>query len=186
MMLAVKILETESLKLIACDQITLQKAIEGTRQLEQHLNVRVHPKWTKFGERPLRYSLEKTMTEDEVGWWTYFPVHKADNTLIGTCGYKGKPDETGTVEIGYEITKDYQHRGYATELGRALVKNAFSFQQVNSIIAHTLADHNASTKVLSKCGFLKVNEIKNSGDALLWKWELKRIKCTMESPHTRG
>ena len=62
----------------------------------------------------------------------------------------------------------------ATEFVTALVKNAFSNPNVQAITAHTLGKENPSTKVLAKCGFIKVDDINDPEDGLFWKWELKR------------
>jgi RimJ/RimL family protein N-acetyltransferase len=139
--------------------------------------VTVPDNWTEFGVGALQYSLDKlSLSEREQGWWTYFPIHKTDNTLIGSGGYKGKPTEQGIVEIGYEISPDYRNKGLATEMTRALIDNAFSLKQVTAIMAHTLGQVNASTRILTKCGFEKTEEINDPDDGMIWKWELKRLK----------
>jgi hypothetical protein len=55
-----------------------------------------------------------------------------------------------------------------------LVENAFRNDNVKSIIAHTLGQENPSTKVLTKCGFDKIEEINDPDEGIIWKWELKR------------
>jgi [ribosomal protein S5]-alanine N-acetyltransferase len=168
-------IEGQQLLLIACDIPTLENAIAGNEQLAKYLDVLVPDNWTEFGVAALNYSIEKlNQGPHEQGWWTYFPIHKTDNRLIGTCGYKGKPNAEGEVEIGYEIAPDYRNKGLATELANTLVKNAFSFDEVRSVTAHTLGTINASTKVLSKCGFSKIAELKDDDAGIIWKWELKR------------
>lgn len=167
--------ETENLKLIQCDTETLKKAIEGNAALSQKLGVIIPDNWTEFGIGALQYSLDKlSKNEEEGGWWTYFPVHKNDNKLIGSGGYKGKPTEDGAVELGYEIAPDYRNRGFATEMTKGLIEIAFKAKNVNLVMAHTLGHENPSTKVLRKCGFEKVEEINDPDEGLIWKWELKR------------
>ncbi len=169
------IIETKNLKLIACDSEILELAIEGNEFLAKKINAIVPDNWTEFGVAALQYSLEKlTESIEEKNWWTYLPVYKQDNKLIGSGGYKGKPGAEGTVELGYEIAPEYRNRGIATEMTKGLIENAFRDERVKSIIAHTLAQENPSTKVLQKCGFEKVSEINDPEDGLIWKWELKR------------
>lgn len=168
-------IETKNLKLIPCDTEILKTAIQGDEILAKKINVTVQDNWTEFGVVALQYSLDRLSgNEEESGWWTYFPVHKQDNKLIGSGGYKGKPTADGTVEIGYEIALDYRNRGLATEMTKGLIENAFRDERVRLIVAHTLGQDNASTKVLQKCGFKKVEEINDPDDGLIWKWELKR------------
>jgi len=168
-------IETNNLRLIPCDVDTLHTAIEGNDQLAKRLGVTVNENWTEFGAAALHYSLERLLERPaDAGWWTYFPIHKQNNELIGSGGYKGGPTEQGTVEIGYEIAPAYRNKGLATEMAVALISHAFADSRVQSILAHTLGETNASTKVLAKCGFQKVEEINDPEDGLIWKWELKR------------
>ena len=167
------IIETQNLKLIPCDTDILKSAIKGNKVLAKKINVTVPEDWTEFGVSALQYALDKlTESQEERNWWTYFPVHKQDNKLIGSGGYKGKPTTDGTVELGYEIAPNYRNRGLATEMTKGLIENAFRDERVKLIIAHTLGRDNASTKVLQKCGFEKVREINDPDDGLIWRWEL--------------
>ncbi|MFN8671122.1 MAG: GNAT family protein [Candidatus Sericytochromatia bacterium] len=166
-------METKNIKLILCDENILKKALEGNNELSLYLNLEVPNNWTEFGELPIQYALEKLNDPKELGWWTYFPIHKKDNKLIGTCGYKGSPNSENTVELGYEIIPDYRNKGFATEITNLLIDNAFS-KGVKKIIAHTLAEYNPSTKVLAKCNFIKTQEIPDEEHGIIWKWELKR------------
>ncbi|MDF2438230.1 MAG: GCN5-related N-acetyltransferase [Bacteroidota bacterium] len=168
-------IETKNLKLIPCDTEILKAAIQGNEILAKKMDVTVQDNWTEFGESALKYSLDKlSESEEEKNWWTYFPIHKQDNKLIGSGGYKGKPNIAGTVELGYEISAEYRNRGLATEMAEGLINNAFRDDRVKIIIAHTLGKHNPSTKVLQKCGFEKVEEINDPDEGLIWKWELER------------
>ncbi|WP_318310498.1 GNAT family N-acetyltransferase [Flagellimonas crocea] len=171
------IIETKNLKLIACNGDILKAAIEGNEIIAQKLGVSIQDNWTEFGVAALQYSLDRlTESEDEKDWWTYFPIHKQDNKLIGSGGYKGKPTADGTVELGYEIAPAYRNRGLATEMTNGLVENAFRDSSVKKVIAHTLGHENPSTRVLMKCGFEKVEEINDLEEGLIWKWELQKRK----------
>lgn len=167
------IIETRNLKIIPCDKEILKSAIEGNEILARKINVNVPENWTVFGIDSIQYSLNKlTESEEETNWWTYFPIHKKDNLLIGSGGYKGKPTIEGIVELGYEIAPNYRNRGLATEMNKGLIENAFKDERVKSIIAHTLGQDNPSTKVLKKCGFKKVEEINDPDEGIIWKWKL--------------
>ena len=168
-------IETKNLTLVPCNPEILKEAIAGNENLAKKLKVTVIDNWTEFGIGALQYSLDKlTQNEDDTGWWTYFPIHKQDNILIGCGGYQGKPTIDGTVEIGYEIKADYRNRGLATEMTMGLVENAFRERIVKNVIAHTLGQENPSTKVLTKCGFEKIEKINDPDEGVIWKWKLKR------------
>jgi ribosomal-protein-alanine N-acetyltransferase len=76
------------------------------------------------------------------------------------------------VEIAYGIVPEFQGRGYATEVARALVTYAIESGLVRTVRAHTLASPNASTRVLKKCGFTFTGEVIEPDDGLVWRWEL--------------
>lgn len=100
-------------------------------------------------------------------------VHRDSNTRVGTCGYKGPPDSNQIVEIAYMVLPEYQCRGYATETAQALVAYAFNSGLVRLVCAHTLPEPNASTRVLSKCGFRHSGEVVDVDDGLVWRWEIQ-------------
>jgi len=52
-----------------------------------------------------------------------------------------------------------------------LVSYAFSNSKVRVVRAHTLAEANASTRVLAKCGFQRIGEVVDPDDGLVWRWE---------------
>ncbi|MCB0703849.1 MAG: GNAT family N-acetyltransferase [Saprospiraceae bacterium] len=169
-------LETENLKIIPCTPEILQYAIKGDQALAEHLNISIVENWTEFGTAALQYALEKLSGDNaEIGWWTHFPVHKKVNKLIGSGGYAGKPSAEGVVEIGYEIAPDFRGQGLASEYAAALISNAFSFPQVQTILATTLGEYNPSTSVLIRCGFTKVKEQVDPEHGAIWYWEKKRI-----------
>jgi RimJ/RimL family protein N-acetyltransferase len=98
-------------------------------------------------------------------------IHEEDRRVIGNVGFKGPPDEDGVVEIAYGIVPGYQGRGYATEAASALVAFARERVDVRTIRAHTLPQPNASTHVLTKCGFQHLGEVEDPDDGLVWRWE---------------
>ncbi len=168
-------IETNNLLLISGNKKILSSAIKGAAFLSDSLHALVSEPWTEFGLSPIEYSLTRiSQNEDENGWWTYFPIHKEDKKLIGTCGYKGLPTSEGNVEIGYEVISEYRQKGLGTEIAKGLISNAFTFENVKMIIAHTLPSENASTHILMRLGFGKVSEIIDPEDGLIWRWELKR------------
>lgn len=105
--------------------------------------------------------------------WTHgFSIlHRDDDTVIGKGGFKGPPSEEGMVEIAYGIAPDHQGKGYGTEAAEALTAFAFSSRKVRVVRAHTRPEANASTRVLTKCRFLKIGEVIDPEDGLVWRWE---------------
>ena len=130
--------------------------------------------WTEF-EEVLVPSYELLQDNPDIQpWWMYLFIHRADQTLIGSGGFKGKPDEMGMVEIGYEISAPYRQQGLATEVVKAMVQFAFSQPEITRILAHTLPEENPSNRLLKKLGFAFVGTVDDPDDGEIWKWELKK------------
>ena len=164
------------IKLLLCDEPILNIILEGNDAIEENLQLKVPQNWTEFGDTAFKYALTQIQHNPESrDWWTYLPVLKEGNVLLGSCGYKGPPDENGRVEIGYEIAQSFRNRGYATETTRLLIQNAFENEAVSGVLAHTLAEENASVKVLKKCGFNKVQELPDPEVGTVWQWFLRKV-----------
>lgn len=96
---------------------------------------------------------------------------RATGLAVGSVGFKSLPAPDGSVEIAYMIQPEYRGRGYATEACQAVVSFAFRSGQVTLVRAHTLPEPNASTRVLTKCGFRHVGEVIDPDDGRVWRWE---------------
>ena len=107
--------------------------------------------------------------------WTcgFAMVHRESHATVGRCAYKGPPDRNGIVEIAYGVDPEQQGRGYATEAARALVSYALATGRVRIVCAHTMPEPNASTRVLTKCGFEHLGEVIDPEDGLVWRWEIR-------------
>lgn len=105
--------------------------------------------------------------------WThgFSLVLRANDTVVGTAGFKGPPATDGVVEIAHGVSPDHQGKGYATEAAQALIAYAVGSGKVRVIRAHTRPELNASTRVLAKCGFQRVGEVIDPEDGLVWRWE---------------
>ena len=99
-------------------------------------------------------------------------VHRASGAVIGSCGYKAPPGPDAVVEIAYGVDPEHQGRGFATEAARALADFAFASGSVARVCAHTRPENNASSRVLTKCGFTLIGEVMDPEDGLVWRWEL--------------
>ena len=148
----------------------LSTLLDDPAAFEATTGRRVEPGWSCF-EGVLEFSL-KAITTDGVApeWSTYLFFDLADGALIGIGGFKGPPDR-GVVEIGYEIAPSRRGRGQATAAARAMVERA-SAAGCTQVVAHTLAEPNPSTSVLTKLGFVQTVEILDPDDGPIWRWEL--------------
>jgi RimJ/RimL family protein N-acetyltransferase len=109
-------------------------------------------------------------------WIGYLTVDESSRTIIGTCAFKGNPNQEGTVEIAYFTFPDHEGKGYATAMAHALIQIALTSPEVPGIIAHTLPQANASTKVLQKVGMKFVGDVIDPEDGPVWRWQYERAK----------
>lgn len=98
-------------------------------------------------------------------------IDKDENVIVGDIGYKRKPNENGEIEIGYAVQSRYQRKGYMSEAMKEMIKWAFGYCKVKTILAETREDNEPSVKVLLKNGF---TELKSSGNMIWWKLENHR------------
>ena len=115
--------------------------------------------------------------------WThgFSLVRREDGVVVGQGGFKGPPSEEGMVEIAYVVDPEHQGQGYATEAAEALTVFAFGDATVRTVRAHTRPEPNASTRVLTKCGFQNLGEVIDPEDGLVWRWEKQREADAIQS-----
>ena len=105
-------------------------------------------------------------------WVGYLALDGSLRRVVGTCGFKGSPDADGAVEIAYFTFPGEEGRGVATAMAGALVRVARAApQQVAVVRAHTLAERNASCRVLEKVGFKHAGSLVDPEDGPVWRWE---------------
>jgi [ribosomal protein S5]-alanine N-acetyltransferase len=167
-------LQTARLQLIPCD-IDLYKAIfEGNKTLSGMLGVNIPKKWTEFPEA-IKHSYQVLKNDPSIeAWGMYLVISRADNLLIGICGFKGKPTPDGIVEIGYEIKPSHRQKGLASEAAQALVHYALDDEHITQVQAHTLPAESPSTHILEKIGFQYTDTVEDPTDGTIWKWVLMR------------
>ena len=99
--------------------------------------------------------------------------------MHGGCAFKGPPDRDGVVELAYGIDEPHRGRGFATEAAGALAGFAFASGLVRVVRAHTRIENDASARVLSRCGFIRVGEVVDPEDGPVVRWE--RVEPRPES-----
>jgi len=153
---SLRLIESERLNLIAARSALIKKDIAGPELLASALDVDVPDAWPPdlYGLEAMRYALQQLDEPAEQGWsFWYLLTNEKPNRLVGICGFKGRPDASGTVEISYSILGNFQRLGYATEAVARLVGWAFSHHNVHEVCAETLPHLRQSIRVLEKNGF---------------------------------
>jgi ribosomal-protein-alanine N-acetyltransferase len=85
------------------------------------------------------------------GLWMF--RRSTDNALVGRAGLRrahvGGADE---VEIAYALTSEMWGYGFATEIARTLIVIGVTELQLATLVAFTLPENRASTRVMEKAG----------------------------------
>ena len=108
---------------------------------------------------------------DTLEWGGYYVVDTDTREVVGSCGFKGEPTEDGTVEIAYFTYPGFERQGYATSMARKLIELASNCTTLKRVIAHTLPEKNASTRVLEKIGMDFVGDVTDPDDGQVWQWQ---------------
>lgn len=170
-------IETPRLQLIACELEHFEAILEDERRLASMLRLTPAEGWLGFpaAAEAMRPAYEYLKRHPSVaGWWTYLFAHRQDCTLIGLGGFKGVPSEEGVVEIGYALAPAYRGAGLASEAARGMIEYAFSHARVGRVLAHTLPEKNASTRVLERVGLKHVGTVHDPEDGEVWRWGIDR------------
>lgn len=96
----------------------------------------------------------------------WMAIDRQKQQFVAEAKFKGEPDETGTVEIGYGTYPALHRQGYMTEMVGGLINWVSQQPGVQRVVADTDTENVASQKVLEKNGFQMFDRIEN----MLW-WE---------------
>jgi ribosomal-protein-alanine N-acetyltransferase len=149
-------LESHRLRLIAATPGLIAMDLRGRRALAEALGVIVPPNWPPdlYDRNALEYAAAQLRDPAERNWSFRYLVERTSEpgVLVGICGFKGRPDTGGSVEIGYSMLHQYRNRGLATEAVSRLVAWAFSHGRVREVTAETLPHLRQSIRVMEKSG----------------------------------
>lgn len=90
-----------------------------------------------------------------------FAVFNVEGELVGACGFIPAAGETGVVEIGCWIGRQYWNRGYATGALRLMLDFVFREARISRVRARTSMGNPASCRVLENLGFALRREVPN-------------------------
>ena len=79
-------------------------------------------------------------------------IHRADDKMIGTCGFTSFNYPSDSGEVGYVLNPDYQGRGLATEALRAVMKFGFAELNLHRIEAHYIEGNDRSRRLMERVG----------------------------------
>ncbi|HEX6878720.1 MAG TPA: GNAT family N-acetyltransferase [Terriglobales bacterium] len=107
-----------------------------------------------FTEEKTREWIQRNLDRYEKDGVSFFAITlKHTGELIGCGGIIMQPTDQGIEpEIGYQIRRDQQGWGYATEMARGCMKHAFENLNADHIISLIRPDNRPSQRVAEKNG----------------------------------
>jgi ribosomal-protein-alanine N-acetyltransferase len=150
-------IESKRIRLIAATAGLVADDLSGHEALGASLSVQVPENWPPelYDRNAMDFASSQLSDPAERGWSFWYLVDKSSQPeeLLGICGFKGRPDGKGSVEIGYSVLSQYRNKGLATEAASRLVDWAFGHPHVTEVSAETLPHLRQSIRVLEKNGF---------------------------------
>lgn len=114
--------------------------------------------WGRIGSTPesdtrryLEYALGR-WREKPIRAWEYCVTLKATGEAIGQGSVEWWQDVPGEAEIGWILLPEHRGKGYATEMGRELLRVAFEVLGAKSVISHCDDRNAASYHVMERLG----------------------------------
>lgn len=115
--------------------------------------------------------IETTLAQGTVPPWCGYLALTGDREVVGTCAFKGPPDERGEVELAWFTFPPYERRGHGTRMARMLVELADGKGGGATLVAHTAPERDASTRICEHAGFTWVGEVELPDDGPVWRWK---------------
>jgi [ribosomal protein S5]-alanine N-acetyltransferase len=161
---------TPRLQLLELSRDQLEKCLTKIEALEAELGFPISRSNIDANVvRAIGMKMAKMACADAIDlpWLTYWMiVLKQPRFGAGMIGFKGAPDSSGCVEVGYGIDETHRNRGYVSEALGALVSWAFRHAACRAVTA-TAVTNPASEKVLRKTGF---RDIGREGGSSSWEY----------------
>ncbi len=105
---------------------------------------------TKRAEAENWINLVSSCWEDEkIGFCSI--IEKSSKRFIGWCGL-WRLKETGEIEVGYALFKEFWGRGFASEAAGAFLKYGFENLELEKIVAVASPENTNSRRVMEKLG----------------------------------
>jgi len=170
------LLKTARLELVGCTPELLRAEGEDRGRFSELLNARIPGGWPPelYDDDARLWTLNAVEEAPQhAGWWMYYLVagDGSGREAVGIAGYKGPPQDDGTVEVGYGVLPEHRRRGYATEATQALIDRAFGFPEVTRVLAETYPHLGPSIGVMEKRGLAFAGEGSEEG---VVRYELPR------------
>jgi ribosomal-protein-alanine N-acetyltransferase len=122
-----------------------------------------------------RAAVERSMHQQELDGYSFWAVIERESGLMaGEAGLFPLADDRQDIALGYALGVDFWGRGYASEAGSAVLREAFGPLGMARVVAITRATNFRSRRVLAKLGFIP--------QGLRHVWGAEQLYYELESP----
>ena len=157
------------LTVVPAKRAWLEALAESDEAFTALTGIPVEPGWAAQFPGIVRYCLQRLDAGDDPTWSIHlFLDDQRDGALVGNGGWKGAPVD-GVAELGYAVAPACRNQGIAGGAVAVLLAQA-ARAGLHTVIAHTLREPSASTRVLERSGFRHVGDEHEDG-VPVWRWE---------------
>ncbi len=157
------------LRVVPAKRSWLDALADSDEAFTRLTGIPVEQGWTAEFPGIVRYCLQRLDEGDDPAWSIHlFFDNDHGGALVGNGGWKGAP-VGGVAELGYAVAPACRNRGIASGAVSVLLAQARD-AGLHTVVAHTLREPSASTRVLERRGFVHVGDEHEDG-VPVWRWE---------------
>jgi RimJ/RimL family protein N-acetyltransferase len=180
-------IRTDRLLLLALDADALDACIAGDRERLSSLTGAAFP--VPLVAPPLMDDALPYMCDQlraapaDVGWWPWLIVVAEAGQAAGVLGLAGRPDDDGSVLLGYSLYPHAEGHGFATEAAQALIGWALGQPGVQAVRATIPVGHTPSLRVAARLGMRQVGIAQDAEAGMLGVFETRGAPATDHDWH---
>jgi ribosomal-protein-alanine N-acetyltransferase len=143
-------IETHRLRLVPLTVTAAKQIVAG--DLTPLDGLSAAPGWPHADTLDALAAFAAHATDGDVGPWLI--VRAETGEILGECGWKSGPAESGEVEIGYGLAASVRRRGYGVEAVAGLLSWVERQPGVRAVLAEVEVGNVASRRLLERLGFV--------------------------------
>jgi len=150
---------SDRLDLVPMPLELMEAFLNGDRESAQRMaGYRIPAEWPQGIESTLRFRVAVARDHPEALPLLFCAmVLRADpQVVVGRIGFHGPPDDSGMIEIGYEVLPSYRRNGYAREAVVAMLRWAQNDPAVRRLRASVSPGNLPSRRLVAGLGFVEV------------------------------
>ncbi len=158
--------KTERLEMHTLTADMMEAVLKGGQELKRIVPFDTGAEWPlEVYKNLFPYKIERFRKVPSENEWEGLIVDKTNNRIVGDMGFKGGPNEEGVIDLGYSIIPSSRGKGFATEMGKAMVAWGLTQPGVKKVMASCDPDNAPSIRVLEKIGFERTVQ---TDDSIYW------------------